>query len=100
MWYFFSLATNLLISVHSKCKNMNQASKRSTTIKERLFECVHNGELNNEDLFLIVGHLCKILNLKTIANYAKEKSLSYNGAKKRKCRFIQIDNSKFIIDNE
>jgi hypothetical protein len=74
-------------------------SERSIKIRERLFECIHNGELENSDLVQIFEHIGIILNLKTISNYAKAEKISYNGALKRKTQRVKIDNIDFIIDN-
>lgn len=73
---------------------------RGGKIKNRLFECIHNGEIENSDLVQIIEHNCKILNLQTISNYAKNEGISYNGAKKRNLEIIRIDGIKFIIDNK
>lgn len=75
-------------------------SERSIKIRERLFECIHNGELENSDLVQIFEHIGIILNLKTITNYAKANNISYNGALKRKTDKTKIDKVEFIIDNE
>lgn len=72
----------------------------SMKIRERLFECIHNGELENSDLVQIFEHIGIILNLKTITNYAKANNISYNGALKRKTERVKIDTIEFIIDNE
>lgn len=47
----------------------------------------------------ITEHLFAILNLQTLSDYAKNRSMSYNGAKKQK-NIIKLGNVKFIIDNE
>ena len=75
-------------------------SERSTKIKERLFECIHNCELENCDLVQIFEHIGIILNLKTLSNYARSKNISYNGALKRKNEKTSIDNIIFIINNK
>jgi hypothetical protein len=75
-------------------------SERSIKIKERVFECIHNGELENSDLVQIFEHIGTILNLQTLSNYAKNNKISYNGALKRKTERLKIDKIEFIIDNE
>lgn len=74
---------------------------RSELIKNRLIECIHNGELDNPDLVQIFEHVGKILNLKTLSNYAKDNGITYNGAKIRlaKQKPIIIDDVEFYIDN-
>ncbi len=57
-----------------------------------------SGKINNSDLVKIIEHCGAYLNMKTISDYAKEKGISYNGAKK--CRQnVTIFNTKYIIDN-
>lgn len=75
-------------------------SERSIKIREKLFECIHKGELENSDLVQIFEHIGIILNLKTITNYAKANNISYNGALKRKTDKVKIDKVEFIINNE
>ncbi len=57
------------------------------------------GELTNNDLIQLIEVAGAFLNLKTIANYAHEKKLSYNGAKNHR-HTTEIFNTKFVIDNE
>jgi len=75
-------------------------SERSVVIRERLFEVIHNGEINNRDLVQIFEHISIILNLKTISNYAKSEKISYNGALKRKTERLIVDKVEFIINND
>ena len=71
--------------------------QRSQIIRERLFECIHNGEICNEDLVKIVEHCFTILNLQTLSDYARNNNISYNGAKLQP--HIILGKIKFIIDN-
>jgi len=55
--------------------------------------------VSNEFLVQLIELAGGYLNLMTIADYAKGKSMSYNGVKK--CREIAtIFNTKYVIDNE
>lgn len=72
---------------------------RSELIRERLFECIHNGELTNEDIIKITEHCFIILNLQTLSDYSRNRKISYNGAKCQK-NIIVLGNVKFIVDNE
>lgn len=74
--------------------------KRSELIRERLFECIHNGELETSDLVQIIEHLSIILNLKTLSQYAKDEQISYNGAKKRQTDCVTIAGEKLIVNAE
>lgn len=76
-------------------------TNRSQIITHRLKECIHNGEIENIDLVQIFEHVGKILNLKTLSNYAKDNGITYNGAKVRlsKQQPIVIDGIDFYINN-
>lgn len=53
----------------------------------------------NEFLVQLIELAGGYLNLQTIADYAKENGMSYNGVKK--CRNVQVlFNTRFVIDNE
>ena len=73
--------------------------ERSALIRDRLFECIHNGELNNDDLVQIFEHVGVILNLQTLSGYSRQENISYQGAKKRNKTSINIGGVNFIIDN-
>lgn len=72
---------------------------RSTIIRERLFECIHKGELENSDMVQIIEHLSIILNLQTQTSFAKSNNISYNGVKFAKNRRVIIDRQNFIVNN-
>jgi len=73
---------------------------RSELIRERLFECIHKGEVENDDMVKIIEHLCKILNLQTKTNYASARRISYNGVKFSKHHRVKIDSEEFIVNND
>ena len=73
---------------------------RSALIRERLFECIHKGEIDNVDMVQIISHISTILNLQTLTTYAQRQNISYNGAKKRQSPTMTIAGQTFIIDNE
>jgi len=55
--------------------------------------------VSNEFLVQLIELAGGYLNLMTIADYAKGKSMSYNGVKK--CRnVVKIFKTKYVIDNE
>lgn len=72
---------------------------RSELIKNRLFECIHNGELKNDDLVQIFEHISVILNIKTLSKYAKDANISYQGALKRKLKIYNFNGLKLVTDN-
>ena len=72
---------------------------KSVQIRERLFELIHNGEIEKADLVQIFEHTGAILNAQTLSNYARENGISYNGAKRQK-ETASIDGVKFIIKND
>lgn len=80
---------------------------RSEQIKERLFECIHNGELDNKDLISLVEYVANdILQAKTKANYHKGKISKITGREKCYAAWrwakekFQINGEVFIVDNE
>lgn len=64
-----------------------------------IHENVVKGNLSNDELVQLIEQCGSYLNLKTIPDYAKEKGISYNGAKKFRC-VVKFFNVKFIVDNE
>lgn len=81
--------------------------ERSEKIRERLFEVIHQGELENFDLVKIVEHIANdILNCKTKSNYCKDKISKITGRKKSYHAWrwakekVVIDGETFIVDNE
>lgn len=76
--------------------------ERSNNIKERLKECLENGEISYTDEIEIIQHLCNRLNLTTPAQLAKSRGISYNGMKKRiesgKEMTVKLRGQTFICD--
>jgi hypothetical protein len=68
-------------------------------ICSRIYFYIKEGKLCNDDLVQIIEQTGDFLNLKTRSAYAKEKNISYNGAKKHRTN-ISLFGTKFIIDNE
>ena len=59
---------------------------------------VDQNMLSNEDLIDIIKTCGAYLNLCTISDYARDKNISYNGAKNFR-ESIDIFGVKFIVDN-
>jgi len=59
---------------------------------------MENKLLSNDDLVQIIEQCGSYLNLMTIADYAKQNKMSYNGAKNHRDK-VELFNVKFIIDN-
>jgi len=57
--------------------------KRSQRIADRLIEVSQDGQISYSDELGITEYLFNRLNLKLIAEAAKEKGISYNGMKQR-----------------
>ena len=72
---------------------------RSELIRNRLGECIHNGELANEDLVEIFKLVGQILNIKTLSDYARDNKISYQGALKRKLQTFNFGSLKLVTDN-
>lgn len=68
-------------------------------ICEHLSQRIEADDLSNNDMIQIIEHLGAYLNLMTISDYAKDKKISYNGAKNFR-NVVTIFNTKFVIDNE
>lgn len=57
-----------------------------------------NNMLSNTDLIDIIESAGSYLNLMTIADYAKQNNISYNGAKNHREK-VELFGVKFIVDN-
>lgn len=68
-------------------------------ICEHLSNRIESGELSNDDLVQIIGHVGGYLNLQTIADYARQNKISYNGAKKHRTNIV-LFGVKMVVDNE
>lgn len=68
-------------------------------ISQLIHENVVTGKISNDELVQLIEQCGSYLNLKTIPDYAKEKGISYNGAKKFR-HVVKIFNVKFVVDNE
>lgn len=60
---------------------------------------MHAGEFTNEDLVQFIESVGQYLNLQTIANYANDHKMSYNGVKEFRT-IREIFKVKFVIDND
>lgn len=65
-----------------------------------LLEKYHKGEANNCDLVQQIELIGCYLNLKTIAQKAKELNTDYNNVKKSAMQKVTLFGVKFVIDNE
>ena len=78
-------------------------SELHNIIKEHLGKRLHNVELNNSEMVSLIDLIGSHLNLKTISDYAKANSISYNGVKDRiksgKVQEYILFGTTFIIDN-
>ena len=62
-------------------------------------EKYESGELDNASLVQLIELCGSYLNLQTVADYAKDHGMSYNGV--RKCRkVVEIFGVKMVIDND
>jgi len=60
---------------------------------------VHDGKLDNTSLVELIQQAGGFLNLKTIPDYARDNSLTYEGVKKTRT-IIELFGVKFVIDNK
>ena len=63
---------------------------RSELIRDRLFECIHNGELEFDDQVKIFKYLSELFGLKTISNQAKAEKVSPAAIYQSKRKSIKI----------
>jgi hypothetical protein len=74
---------------------------RSSKIKNRLFECLENGELTLGDELEIIEYMVNRVNPLTPAEYARREGISRAGAKKRiesgKEAYFTIAGQVFVI---
>jgi hypothetical protein len=76
--------------------------KNSERIKNRLFQCVDEGDLTLGDILHIIENLANKVNLVSQATYSKKLGLSRAGMKKRvdtnKEASCMVGGRKFIVD--
>jgi len=65
-----------------------------------LLEKYHKGEVSNLELVQYLELVGSYLNLKTIAQKAKELNTDYNNVKKSALPKVTLFGVKFVIDNE
>lgn len=73
-----------------------ELTDKEINIINRIGELIVNGELQTEAQVKIIELVNQFLDLKTIANYARENKMSYNGVKNFR-RLISINNVKFVV---
>ena len=80
------------------------ATSINTSNGEKLNEFIYNkfqdGELTNADLVSFIILCFDLLNLKTVAKFAKEYGKTYRGVKKFSKDIVAIKGNDFVIDNE
>lgn len=78
-----------------------QLTEYETNSLQRLGESIYNGRWSNEALVQLIELAGCYLNLMTVADYAKQNNMEYQGAKKdtQNRRNIVIFNTKYIVDN-
>lgn len=70
-------------------------------IIEHIEKRIHNGELSNNDLIQLIEVIgSDYLQLKTIAQKAKDLNTDYNNVKCSKIAKINLFGTKFVIDND
>ena len=57
--------------------------EKSLRLRNSVVFGTSNGTLKREDQVFILKYLMQTLNVKSVANYAKEQNISHNGAKLR-----------------
>jgi hypothetical protein len=75
-----------------------QTTENTTKLLKFTAENFEKGKLDNESLVQLIELCGNYLNIQSIADYAKENKMSYNGVKNHR-QIVKIFNQKFIIDN-
>ena len=78
---------------------MNETVENTKKLIDFVAKNYEAGKLNDESLVQLIELSAKYLNLKTLAEYARENNISYNGAKNFR-KHIKIAKVKFIINNK
>jgi hypothetical protein len=78
---------------------MSNLSEYEKLALRKLEQSVIDGKWSNDGLVQLIELAGDYLNLQTIPQYAKGKSLSYNGVKKTR-HIREIHGVKFVIDND
>lgn len=74
-------------------------TENTKKLKDFIAKKFENGELDNDSLVQLIALCGSYLNIKSIAEYAKENDMSYNGVKKFR-NIVTIFNQKFVVDND
>lgn len=75
-----------------------ELTDKEINVINRIGELIVNGELQTDAQVKIIELVNQFLDLKTIANYARDNKMSYNGVKNFR-RLISINNVKFVIND-
>jgi hypothetical protein len=78
---------------------MSQLTKIEDNVLNRIEEMIQKGNISNNCLLQLIELSGDYLNIQTIPNYAKNNSISYNGAKNHR-NIKKIFGVKFVIDND
>ena len=70
---------------------------RSKLIHNRLIECIHNGEVEKEEIIYTLKDIFFYAGLKNLTEYAKGKEITIQAAMKHK-DIIELAGKKFHID--
>jgi hypothetical protein len=65
-----------------------------------VYEKFQDGELSNSDLVSFIILCFDLLQLRTVANFAKMYGKTYRGVKTFSKNIIDINGNKYIIDND
>ena len=91
------MAGNYIISALQNFEPMNLTQYERDALT-KLMKSIERKKWSNAALVQLIEVSGDFLNLKTIPDYAKEHSLSYNGVKKTR-QVVEIFNQKFIIND-
>lgn len=72
----------------------------SEKIQVNIYEGYSQGIINNTEMVQIIILMFDLLGLTTISDYAKRVGKTYSGIKRHCKKIVNINNFKFVIDNE
>ena len=75
-----------------------KTTKNGDKLRQFVFENYRDEKITIGDLVQIIILCFELLNLKTIAKFAKDNKKTYNGVKKFNKNIVEINGQKFVID--
>ncbi len=75
-----------------------KTTDNGSKLRKFVFENYRDEKITIGDLVQLITLCFELLNLKTIAKFAKDNKKTYNGVKKFNKNIVEINGQKFVID--